>query len=259
MTRTQKNSPSNTPSKNSRSPKEIYNKISKLDPKDTLVIFDLDSTLFDVSPRLEKVLIDIANEPEITEKFPDVIPHFKNIKAERHDWGFVEVLKRAGVDHDHHQLFRTVKSLWAQKFFSNDYIHYDVPYEGAVSFVQKIYSLGVRLAYLTGRDVFRMERGSRDVLKKWGFPVDTQNAELVLKPQKGLDDALFKKEWIENQIKTGYSSVFLFENEPVNINLIAQTLPLVELVFFLSTHSGKQLPPNEIDTLIHYLLEEDPS
>lgn len=237
---------------------DIFNKIKDLalvQKTHPLVVFDLDSTLFDVAPRLEKVLIDIASEPLIIQKFPNVIPHFKNIKTEQRDWGFVEVLKRAGVDHDHHDLFKTVKEFWIEKFFSNEYIHYDKPYLGSVEFVQKIDQLGIPIVYLTGRDVKRMARGSREVLLKWNFPLDDKNSRLVLKPEKSMDDALFKRDWIHNYISESKKSLFLFENEPVNINLVARELPKVELVFFDSTHSRKETPPDEVFTLVHYLLD----
>lgn len=247
------------PTKNLRTPTEIFNKIKDLAlSKKThpLVVFDLDSTLFDVSPRLEKALIDIASDPEIVKSFPTVIPFFKNIKTHRQDWGFVDVLKRAGVDHDHLELFQTVRHLWIKKFFSNEYIHYDVPYEGSIQFVQKINKLSIPIIYLTGRDYKRMEHGSREVLKKWDFPLDDQTSRLVMKPEQSMDDGLFKKDWIGNQLMESQSSLFLFENEPVNINLVSKHFPNVEIVFFDSTHSRQETTNDEVATLTHYLMEE---
>lgn len=252
------NSPKNADSKNHKA-SEIYSKIKYLalvEKSNPLIIFDLDSTLFDVAPRFEKVLTDIALEPVMKEKFPSVVPHFRNIKTERRDWGFVEVLHRAGVEHDNLDLFKTVRQLWIEKFFSNEYIHYDVPYQGSVDFVRKIEKLNIPIVYLTGRDVKRMERGSREVLLKWDFPLDDIMSKLVLKPERSMDDALFKRDWIHNHILSSQSPVFLFENEPVNINLIAKELPQVELVFFDSTHSRKETPPEEVFTLVHYLMED---
>lgn len=242
-----------------RKASEIYNKIKDLSlakKNNPLVIFDLDSTLFDVAPRLEKVLTDIGLEPVMQEKFPRAVPYFKNIKTQRQDWGFVEVLQRAGVAHDNHDLFKTVRQLWIEKFFSNEYIHFDVPYQGSVEFVRKIEQLKVPIVYLTGRDIKRMERGSREVLLKWNFPLDDKSSRLVLKPDREMNDAFFKRDWIHNHIANNKSPVFLFENEPVNINLIAKELPDVELVFFDSTHSRKETPPEEVFTIVHYLLED---
>ncbi|MCB0370896.1 MAG: HAD family hydrolase [Bdellovibrionales bacterium] len=224
--------------------------------KKPLVVFDLDSTLFDVSPRLEKVLMDISLTKDFINRFPEVNSYFRNIKTLRNDWGFIKVLRRAGVDHDHFELFDYVRQEWIKLFFSNEYIHYDIPYEGASFFVRQLHEAGVNIAYLTGRDVARMEIGSREVLKKWDFPLDEPKVELVLKPHKEMDDAKFKSDWFKMLNQSNFSKIYLFENEPVNINLIQKEVPEIELVFFDSTHSGKEPPPSEIATIIHYLIEE---
>jgi hypothetical protein len=225
--------------------------------KPPLFVFDLDSTLFDVSPRLEKVLLDIAEIPEFKNRFPEVIPYFKNIKTLKNDWGFREVLKRAGIDHDHYELFETVRHYWVERFFSNEYIHYDEPYPGAVDFVNRIAKAQIPIVYLTGRDVHRMEKGSREVLKKWNFPLDDHYFKLVLKPHREMNDALFKKDWFFTLPKNEYSNYVFFENDPVNIHLIRKELPEVNIIFFDSTHSGAQKKPDDLPTIVHYLLEDE--
>jgi hypothetical protein len=226
-------------------------------PQKPLVVFDLDSTLFDVFPRLEKALIDISLTSEFMQRFPEVNSYFRNIKTLRNDWGFIKVLRRAGVDHDHFELFEYVREAWIKRFFSNEYIHYDVPYEGASFFVNQLHKMEIPIVYLTGRDVARMEKGSREVLLKWDFPLNDTNAKLVLKPFKEMDDAQFKCDWFKSLDINDYSKIFLFENEPVNINLIQNVLPEIEMVFFDSTHSGKEPPPSEINTIVNYLLDEN--
>ena len=99
--------------------------------KKPLVVFDLDSTLFDVSPRLEKVLMDISLTKDFINRFPEVNSYFRNIKTLRNDWGFIKVLRRAGVDHDHFELFDYVRQEWIKLFFSNEYIH-DLDYLSSV-------------------------------------------------------------------------------------------------------------------------------
>lgn len=247
-------------SKKIHKPNQILLKLKDLVnqfPEKPLVVFDLDSTLFDVSPRLEKVLVDISLTPEFMQRFPEVNSYFRNIKTLRNDWGFIKVLRRAGVDHDHFELFEYVREAWIKRFFSNEYIHADVPYEGASFFVNQLHKMEIPIVYLTGRDVARMEKGSKEVLLKWDFPLNDTSAKLVLKPYKEMDDAQFKCDWFKSLDLNQYSKVFLFENEPVNINLIKTVMPEIEMVFFDSTHSGKEPPPSEINTLVNYLLEEN--
>lgn len=235
--------------------RKIYSEVRTLGER-SLLVFDLDSTLFDVSPRLEKILLDFSDVDEHQRLYPEACKILKNVKTLRSDWGIKNALIRAGLD-DHHPSFQeSLRDFWNLRFFSNEYLHYDQPYEGAVDFVQKCHSAGSHIAYLTGRDQHRMGRGSEDVLLKWDFPLNGHTANLVLKPQAGLDDAEFKTDWFRSVPYKAYEKIWFFENEPVNVNMVAQHLSHIELVFFHSTHSGQQEAPEEIPRIIHYLFEK---
>ena len=86
--------------------------------KPSLVVFDLDSTLFNVSPRLEKILLDFANEPKHQKMFPDSIEVLKNIRMLRQDWGIKQALVRAGLDHHHPDFHHAIREYW-EKCFSD--------------------------------------------------------------------------------------------------------------------------------------------
>lgn len=223
---------------------------------DSLVVFDLDSTLFDVGPRLERILIDFAQEPENQKRFPEQVKHFKNIKIERRDWGFKNSLVRAGLDGHHPEFKKEVHDYWYKTFFSNEYLHFDIPYRGAVEYVQKLAQAGAEIVYLTGRDIHRMEKGSLEVLQKWHFPLDGVNSRLVLKPHKEMDDAQFKSDWFLNVPENKHKNIWFFENEPVNIKLIREHAPQIEIIFFDSTHSGRAQPPEDLPSIMHFLLDE---
>lgn len=220
-----------------------------------LVVFDLDSTLFDVSPRLKKVLHHFAEVPEHQRLFPQACEILKKVETYRSDWGVKNAVIRSGLDKHHPDFHRAMKEFWVRTFFSNEYLEYDIPYEGAVDYVRKIWDLGAEIVYLTGRDIHRMGQGSRDVLLKWDFPLDDQRAQLVLKPQKGLDDAQFKSDWFAQLRQGYYGKIWFFENEPVNVNLVRLEHEHVDIVFFESTHSGKEEPPKDLPTVINFLIE----
>lgn len=224
--------------------------------KPVLAVFDLDSTLFDVGPRLEKILIEFSEIPENQKDFPDQVKHFKNIRIERRDWGIKDSLIRAGLDGHHPEFQEKVRDYWKRTFFSNEYLHYDKPYPGATKFVQALAETGVHIVYLTGRDVHRMGQGSHDVLLKWKFPLDEKKSRLVLKPYKEMDDSLFKCDWFKKLHPEEYTKIWFFENEPVNINLIRKECPAVEIIFFDSTHSRQQQAPEDIPAIMHFLLDE---
>lgn len=239
--------------------KEILDKASlaKAHGKKCLAVFDLDSTLFDVSPRLTRILHDFAADPQFQKQFPESTEILKTLSTQRSDWGIKQTLIRAGLDKQHPEFHEAIRAYWRQHFFSDDYLHYDTPYDGAADYVKNLLSLGVEIVYLTGRDVFRMGKGSRDVLLKWHFPLDDKQATLALKPEKGMDDAQFKSDWFTSYPLKNYEVVWFFENEPVNIDKIRVDHPEVKIVFFSSTHSGRAQPPSDLPHIFHFLLNEE--
>mgnify|MGYP003611384216 CR=1 FL=1 len=74
-----------------------------------------------------------------------------------------------------------------------------------------------------------MGLGSVEVLKKWNFPLHSR-AQLVLKPEKGMDDARFKSDWFAQVPPNAYQKIWFFE----------------------STHSGKAPSPQHLPTLTHF-------
>lgn len=222
----------------------------------SLVVFDLDSTLFDVGPRLEKILIEFAEVPDHQRRFPEQVKHFKNVKIERRDWGIKNTLIRAGLDGHHPEFQDAVRDFWREKFFSNEYLRYDKPYPGAVKYVQALAGAGAEVIYLTGRDVHRMGKGSAEVLHHWKFPLDEQKYSLVLKPHRSMDDGLFKRDWFTAMPLGRYEKIWFFENEPVNVNLVRMHSAHVQIVFFDSTHSGQATAPENIPWIMHFLLDD---
>lgn len=237
--------------------RQILMKIAELKTQGqtSLAVFDLDSTLFDVSPRLERILMDFAAEPENKKRFPEQVKLFRHIKTLRTDWGIQGALVRAGLDGHHPEFQLAVKDYWHERFFSSHYLQYDQPYEGAIAYVKAVAAAGAHVAYLTGRDQERMGTGSEEVLQQWDFPLVLGQADLVLKPHKDIDDALFKKEWFDEALKEGHGQIWFFENEPVNIHLIRERCPAVEVIFMDSTHAGKAEAPQDIETIMNFLCD----
>ncbi len=218
-----------------------------LHQKHSICVFDLDSTLFNVSPRSEKILHEFAEEMQLMDLL--------KVSIEIKDWGIYESLLRAGYHHHKHEdLHAQLKKYWMERFFSSNYLHYDTPYLGAIYFVQLLHKNQIPIYYLTGRDVERMGVGTAAVLKKWGFPAKPE--QIHLKPHKSFDDHLFKLEWVRQIVeKYENSTVYLFENEPVNINLIGQSLPQVRLIYMNSTHSRKETVSVPHTEIFNYTVE----
>lgn len=223
----------------------------------SLVVFDLDSTLFDVSPRLQQIIVDFAALEENQKKFPSQIAKFHHVKTTPSDWGIKLALQRAGINDEHPEFHSTIMQFWIEKFFSNHYLHFDQPIPGAVDYVNAIAEAGADIVYLTGRDIERMAIGSEEVLKKWGLPLN-HKATLQLKPHKSMDDAEFKTDWFIEAQKKSYSKIYFFENEPVILHRMAEKCPGIECIFLDSTHSGKAHPPENLPRLMNFLRTRHP-
>ena len=209
----------------------------------TLSVFDLDSTLFNVSTRTQKIISEFAEQHNVE--------RLKNVEVWPEDWGVKEAVLRAGfcLETDL-TILQSLRDFWSERFFSNDYLHYDVPYAGAISFVQELADTGCEINYLTGRDRVRMGKGSAEVLKKWGFPVNEET--LFLKPEKSQDDELFKNDWFKQLNRSAYNKIYFFENEPINVNAILQSCPEVEVIFIDTTHARKQFVQDPIKKIKNF-------
>ena len=217
-----------------------------------LVVFDLDSTLYDLALRVTAILHRFAKSPEKQALFPEECSRLLEVEILRGDWGLHEPLGRLGLSQTQYPAFwEDVHQAWAQGFFSNEFLTFDKPLPGAVRFVQDVLTAGADVLYLTGRDVARMGAGTEASLRETGFPLDGTRARLTLKPKAGMDDAQFKADEIKHLAST-YSAIWVFENEPVNINAVLKSSPQVKMVFVDTCHSGLESIPPSIAQIPHF-------
>ena len=223
-----------------------------------LMVFDLDSTLFDVSPRIQKILEDLRDQDQIRKAFPELLPFLKDIRTQRTDWGIKSALTRAFEKASFPpspDFQNAARDFWARHFFSNEYLHFDHPVEGAVDFVNELHQLKIDIAYLTGRDWERMGPGTLEVLKKWKFPeLNDKSVLLAMKPQKGSDDSFFKSTWFESLKPHAYNRILFFDNEPKILHHVELQHPEIEIIFMETTHSGKAEPNKSWITIPHFLV-----
>lgn len=218
----------------------------------TVCVFDLDSTLFNVSPRTQQILHEFAELHK---------PELKKVEILHTDWGLKEALVRAGYKFDENpELHKTLRDFWVDRFFTNTYLHYDIPYRGAVPYVQRLHESGCEIHYLTGRDVARMGIGTLEVLQKWGFPV--REGCLHLKPHRSMDDHVFKIDWVVDrfpitQYPPDIAPVYFFENEPVNINALGKIRPDIHIIQLDTTHSRQEEVSVPVIKVSNFYLEED--
>ena len=75
-----------------------------------------------------------------------------------------------------------------------------------------------------------MMTGTLLSLENSGFPIKKANIEVCLKPHSSVSDHQFKLDFMI-ALQSKYKEVWLFENEPVNINLIEKHCPSIKFVF----------------------------
>lgn len=217
-----------------------------------LLVFDLDSTLFDLTLRVTAILEHFAAIEKNQARFPDLCEMLLKAEIRRSDWGLREPLARLGLhENEHREFFEAVHTHWAGGFFSNDYLDRDFPLPGAVEFVQMGIKSGADVLYLTGRDTARMQAGTVKSLAAHGFPNDGARARLGLKPDSRLDDAEFKADVIA-ALATNHRPIWLFENEPVNINAVLRRTPDVGIVFIDTCHSGQEEVKTALAKIQHF-------
>jgi hypothetical protein len=203
-------------------------------------IFDLDSTLFDVSFRIAKIMHDFA--ATVADQYPEASKKLLTLVPDPSDFGVKKTLMRLNFEAPNEEFIKNLVEYWKRHFFSSDYLYLDQPYPGAKKYVNELHQAGAEIYYLTGRDIPGMLKGTIDSLKFHGFPIAEDHTNLVLKPSTNISDHDFKKDFFKN-LDLNSKNIWFFENEPTNIHLVNENSPHINIVFVNTVHSGKAPEP----------------
>lgn len=212
-------------------------------------VFDLDSTLFCVSPRTEFILKQYSQTPQVLNKHPEAAKKMQSIEALPVDWGIKTILNRHDVK-ESLAFFEATREYWIQHFFSSHHLDKDIPYKGAVEFVKYVHQLGIEVQYLTGRDQVRMKTGTLKSLSQHGLPL-VDSAHLNMKPDTSFEDTEYKLSVFQSWNDVDLSHVWFFENEPYIINRVKKQFPKIHLIYMDSVHSGRESAHKDIPK-IHF-------
>lgn len=212
----------------------------KSQKNDCFLLFDLDSTLFDNSPRVHKIIQDFINANKTLAS--NELEKVKKIKRQDIVWGMKQILSNFEVKDD--DFILSMIKFWYDRFFSNSYI-IDTPLKGADTFVKEVEKTGVKIVYLTGRFESMREGTSRN-LREYGFPLDKDGGNLILKPDPNMSDHDFKDLAMKEMKKFGYM-IAGFDNEPINTNIFKTSFPEANVFFVETNHSPN--PPNILENI----------
>lgn len=208
--------------------------------KDSFFILDIDSTLVTTHQRNQAILEDWIKK--FRSEFPNDCKLLTKAQCQFGDYGLVHALNRIEFAEENAGSRKHLDDFWREHFFSNTYLHSDVPTRGAVHWAQSLEELGVDFVYLTARHKPTMWEGTLTSLDAMGFPVSAET--LFLKEDLSLTDEEFKSKTMQSLLDQWKGKkIWFIDNEPVVLNRIQKDHPAIQLVWFESTHSGKMEPP----------------
>lgn len=213
----------------------ICDKLIKSD-RNTVFFIDLDSTLFDVSPRNQAIVRAFSAEPAYAQ-FPQ-IKKLTNCVCYPGEYGYNNSLHRVGVDNAN--LLDFLKAYWKTHFFTDRFLKHDKVYAGAIDFIDSLAKHNSPFYFLSGRHHDEMINGTKNSLKSNGIIISDE--KILLKKNPLQADGEFKKDKVFSFNHSFKKFVFI-DNEPVVINAVAKLKDKIdiEIIFFDTCHSQKEL------------------
>lgn len=197
-------------------------------------VFDLDATLFECGSRHKAILLEYARanrrqhpglEKAVTALEPDTLPY-----------SIQEIARKAGIEESN--ITRDMHKFWRDRFFSNEYLKFDHPIAGAVTYVNALSRVGSVIVYLTGREEALMSAGTHATLAANGLPLGPGKGVVILSHTHGMRDSEFKgSPEVRDRISALGTVVGIFDNEPGNVNALQRSFPGALTVFLDTNHS----------------------
>jgi hypothetical protein len=204
----------------------------------SLVVFDLDDTVFSTNDRHLRILREYADL--IQDREPDAAALLRAIERERLCYQITQTAQGAGVSE---AVVKDLKDFWFARFFQNRYLLEDSVVPGAPAYCAEVLARGGTLVYVTGRDE-RMREGTERSFVNHGFPPpDGASVRLMLKPRFDTPDHAFKSETLLVLAKMGRVAAS-FENEPTHINMFREAFPKGRHFLLETKHSGRPVIPH---------------
>jgi hypothetical protein len=229
-----------------------------------VVIFDLDSTLFDNGPRQERIAHEFARDMANDPKIGSEAKKLASFASKNTSFSTSSMLASCGVDVESaagKALIEAYKPYWRARFFTNEYVTSDKAYSNAAAVVSRVYhatddlppAKRVTIVYLSGRhrayqgksaaDEFTagMESGTRAALVRDGIP-DGDRTAVILKDAFAERDEDFKRRAAKS-IRAMGRVVAAFDNEPANIAVFVDEFPDAVNVWVRTIDSGRPTHP----------------
>lgn len=174
-----------------------------------IVVVDVDLTLFDNQERTRAILHDyVQSRSMLLSEKSEMLARLRHLPIE---FSITENLAALGIVAD--EVRTAARQFWYPRFFSDRYLHYDIPYVGAAQALHALIQRGALIAYVTGRIAATMAVGTVREFLHHGFPIATADTMLILKPDHAEDDTEFKVRTLHALFGIG-QPICLVDNEP---------------------------------------------
>lgn len=210
----------------------ILERARQLGPRSVLV-FDLDSTVFDNKPRQARIVREYGEARGIVALTSCEARHFTD------GWDMRAAFRNCGLAPDEaDRIHADARVFWRERFFTSDYCVEDDAVAGAAGFLHRAQATGAKLAYVTGRPE-RMRQGTLYAMGRHRFPLpDDEAIQLVMKPVLEMHDDDFKRQAQARLSELG-TVVAAFDNEPTHVNDYRRRFPEATIVHMATEHSGR--------------------
>lgn len=201
-----------------------------------LLVFDLDSTVFDNRPRQALIVREYGAAKGIKALTQCQPWHFTS------GWDLRGAARSCGIaEPEVERMYPDLKAFWQQRFFTSEYAAHDIEIVGAPRYLHSLDHVKARVIYVTGRHE-AMRAGTEACLKRCGMPMPSAggHVQLLMKPHLPDSDDAYKRE-THAHLKTMGTVLAAFDNEPMHINDYAVHFEQAIPVHLATDHSGRDV------------------
>lgn len=210
----------------------ILERARSLAPESVLA-FDLDSTLFDNRPRQARILREFGEVRGLSPLGVCVAAHWTS------GWDMKAAMRNCGLSSEQvESVYDEARAFWLERFFTSEYCVDDVAIEGAAAFTHAVARTGAQLVYVTGRHE-GMRAGTVEAMRRCSLALPGEGStQLLMKPTLRESDDAFKREAHARLGKLG-RVIAAFDNEPTHVNDYQHKFPEATVVHLATDHSGR--------------------
>lgn len=205
-----------------------------------LLVFDLDSTVFDNRPRQARIVREFGAALKLDKLLACQPWHFTS------GWDLRGSVVACGyTQKEADDMYAELKAFWQARFFTSEYCVDDVEIVGAPRFLHKLDYVKARVIYVTGRHE-AMREGTERCLERTRMPMPSKggHVQLLMKPELPDSDDEYKRT-THAELRGLGTVLAAFDNEPTHINDYAIKFENAVPVHLATDHSGREVKLHE--------------